>query len=144
MLSSDYEKLVEAFLLDDRSTLVAPRFLVRINGKDRYIDVLAMKPRERWFFLVEVTEDRSPLKLAPKITEFGAYADSIASRLEIDFGLDGEWKAIPWIIIRKDADRAFTKALDGIPYKRTFIEELVLRRIDPSQMLDKEIWGPLN
>jgi hypothetical protein len=143
MQSSDFEKLVEAFLLYDRSTLVAPQFLLRVAGKDRFVDVLAIHLRQRSFFLVEVTENRNPRTLAPTIKEFTDHAAWIATRLKLDFGLGGEWKAIPWIFIRRDAGEAFAKALSGIAYKRNFIEELLERRADPSQMLNEKTWGPL-
>lgn len=49
MQSSDFEKLVEAYLLYDRTTLVAPQFPIRVAGRDRFIDVLAVQLRERTF-----------------------------------------------------------------------------------------------
>ena len=39
MQSSDYEKLVEAYLLNQRNTLVAPQYLIRAMGRDRWVDV---------------------------------------------------------------------------------------------------------
>lgn len=143
MQSSDFEKLVEAFLLYDRSMLVAPQFLIRVVGKDRWVDILASHLRQRTFFLVEVTESRSPNTLAPKVKEFSDHSDWIAGRLKLDFGLEGDWKALPWIFIRRDADQAFAQALAGIAYKRSFIEELVERRRNPSQTLNPEVWGPV-
>lgn len=122
---------------------MAPQFLLRVAGKDRFVDVLAVHLRLRSFFLVEVTENRSPRTLVPKIKEFSEHAAWIASRLKLDFGLDGEWKAIPWIFIRREAEDAFAKALSGVAYKRNFIEELVEQRADPSQILNEQIWGPL-
>jgi hypothetical protein len=41
MQSSDFEKLVQGYLLNGRGTLVALQYLIRANGKDRWIDVLA-------------------------------------------------------------------------------------------------------
>ena len=143
MQSSDFEKLVEAYLLYDRSTLVAPQFLIRVAGKDRFIDTLAVQLRERVFFLVEVTENRRPAKLARKVKDIHSNSSWLADRLKLDFGLDGAWKVMPWLFIRKDADEAFKKALSGIIYKRTFIEDLVLSRVNPSLTLNSEIWGAL-
>ena len=143
MQSTDYEKLVEGYLLTDRQTLVAPQYLVRINGRDRWIDVLAVRPKERVFYLVEVTENRKPNVIAQKLKDYHAAAEWLAERLALEIGFDGRWQAIPWIIIRREAEPAFRAALEGIHFRCSFIEDLIAPAPPGRDSLDPLRWGRL-
>lgn len=149
MQSSDYEKLVEAYLLNRRDTLIAPQYLIRVNGRDRYPDVLAVRPKEKTFYLVEVTESREARVLLPKLRDYHDCADWIADRLAADFGIEGaKWHVKPWVFIRKLAEDHFRKALTDVGLRwehdvnRTFIEDLVVRPENNDSALDPR-WGPL-
>jgi len=141
MQASDYEKLVEAYLLYDRATLIAPQYLIRVNGVDRYPDVLAVRPKEKTFYLVEVTENRDPTNLAEKVRQYVAGGDRVAEALTHELGLEGDWKVKPWIIVWKDWEAAYGKALGSIECKISRIEDLVSRRGRGTDTLDPKRWG---
>jgi hypothetical protein len=63
MQSVDYEKVLEGYLLNDRGTPVTPQFYVIVNGIERWIDVVAVRGRERTIYFAEITESTRPNKL---------------------------------------------------------------------------------
>lgn len=143
MQSADYEKFVEAHLLNQRDTLVAPQYLIRASGRDRWVDILAVRPREKVFYLVEVTENRNPAVITRKFADYTQDAPHIARCLAEEIGFDGPWTVMPWLFIRRDAAAAFEAALTGIAHRREFIEDIVQRAPAGKDTLDAKRWGLL-
>jgi hypothetical protein len=148
MQSSDFEKFVEAYLLNTRAIFVQPQFLVHLNKRERWIDILAADLANRKFFLVEVTENRNPRHLVEKILDFHDHADWLAKRLVQEFNLQQDWVTKPWLFIRSDAKDMFRAALGSVKltentdYDLTELESIIARSAPGTQKL-AEHWGPL-
>ncbi len=139
MQPSDLEKLVEGFLVQDHRTLIAPQYFIRVLGENRYVDVLALRPRERKFYLVEVTESKTPdVRQQKKFNDYRKAADRIAKSLAKELCLDGEWRVVPWLIIHADCRDAFKKSGFWKPdFEISYIEDLTAKKKEIALVRDE-------
>jgi len=122
MSSLEYEKLVEAFVLDRPGVLGKPQYIVKTATVNRCPDFLAADTMSKTFYLVEVSIDVKLKRQLEKMHDYNRDAVQITSLLNESFGFAG-WEARPWLFVWRMTEPQLAGLL---PMPRvTFLDDLV-------------------
>jgi hypothetical protein len=124
----DFARFVEAYLLDDRATLIARDYEINVGGQPQYLDFVVVKTDKRVFYLVEISLSPDPAKLKQKLIEYRKHSSSIARGLCAEFSLGERWTARPLFFVRhENLDRFATEFGEDSEEVLIGLEQTMLR-----------------
>ncbi len=125
---SHYQEVVVQYLASDPAILISEEYYIRLGDENAntefWVDALAADIAENVLYLVEVTYNQRPSKLAGKINRYYELLPIIRGALIGGRGIDDRWEIRPWVFLLQDVVPDFVSKIGELAKPRiTYLEQ---------------------